>query len=217
MGKQKTVGTANYMAPEQAANPEQVDERADIYSLAVTFYKMFTKQLPTGELKAPSFLNPKIPRTIDSLVQKGMSQNPADRFASVQQFCDALVETFRPVNKPGVGDSSQSSGPMMFNPDLLSGTGQAGIPSGTSDGDSSASSLFNPFIFPSADSGYGSSAVGPTSKELRAQQRAAAEAVAEKERRRRRTMFIWVGGLAGFSLLVAVAALVVWAIQSGYL
>ena len=217
MGKQKTVGTANYMAPEQAANPEQVDERADIYSLAVTFYKMFTKQLPMGDLKAPSFLNPKIPRTIDAIIQKGMSQDPADRFATVQQFCEALVDTFQPVSKPGgVDAASQMTGPLIFNPDLVSGTGQGATSAGGGDADSSASSLFNPFIFPAADSGMGTPSVLPTAQELRDRQRAAAEAAAEEERKRRRTMFIWLGALAGVSLAVGLVAVVVWLFRSGY-
>jgi tRNA A-37 threonylcarbamoyl transferase component Bud32 len=53
-GSQQVMGTFNYMAPEQMDRPQEVDHRADIYSLGVVFYEMLTGQLPVGRFPMPS-------------------------------------------------------------------------------------------------------------------------------------------------------------------
>lgn len=121
-GKNATVGTANYMAPEQASNPAAVDERADVYALGVTFFKMFTKQLPLDRKKGASVLNPKLPRSVDPVLAKAMSEDPAARFATVKEFCDLLIPMFVTAGKGalvGAGAGSGDTGPFMFNPEFL--------------------------------------------------------------------------------------------------
>lgn len=100
--RNSAVGTMNFMAPEQAMDPGNVDIRADVYSLGVTFYKMFTKQLPVGEWKAPSMLNSSLPKSLDLILARAVQPNPADRYSSVKEFCDDLLGLF-------VGTQSRAS------------------------------------------------------------------------------------------------------------
>jgi serine/threonine protein kinase len=90
----KIVGTADYMSPEQALNPANVDIRADIYSLGCSLYYLLSGQTPFGgktllqkvmehqtESARPlSVLIPEIPRGLDSVVQRMMAKKREERF-----------------------------------------------------------------------------------------------------------------------------------------
>jgi serine/threonine-protein kinase len=150
-GKKATVGTANYMAPEQADNPARVDVRADVYSLGVTFYKMFTKKLPVGDFKPASLLNSKLPRLVDSVLARAMQRDPTARYATVKEFCDELTQLFVPAGVKSVQEGEPQ--PFLFNPTFLTGdnSGKTGP-----DDTSSAISLFVPTNWPSSGDSAGS-------------------------------------------------------------
>jgi serine/threonine protein kinase len=98
-GRQRraTVGTAFYMAPEQATNPNAVDRRADVYALGVTFYKLFTKSLPqrpVSQWPPVSELNPMLPLGMDSILKKAMDSYPDQRYPTVRAFCDEVLRAF---------------------------------------------------------------------------------------------------------------------------
>jgi eukaryotic-like serine/threonine-protein kinase len=93
------MGTPEYMAPEQVAG-KTVDERADIYSLGIILYEMFTGRVPfTGEsaiavgfkqLKEdptkPREINPQIPVEVENVILRALEKNPLSRFSSVAEL-----------------------------------------------------------------------------------------------------------------------------------
>ena len=92
-----------YMAPEQARG-EEVDRRADIFSLGVSLYESITNVRPfarendlavlnallQGDFMPPTKLRPDIPKELEAVVLKAMALRPEDRFATASEFADAL-------------------------------------------------------------------------------------------------------------------------------
>jgi predicted Ser/Thr protein kinase len=84
-GTQQVMGTMNYMAPEQREGSRDVDHRADIYSLGVTFYEMLTGELPIGRFAAPSkkaFTDARL----DDVVLRTLEKAPAERYQHASEI-----------------------------------------------------------------------------------------------------------------------------------
>lgn len=95
-----TLGTPEYISPEQARGEADVDHRTDLWSLGVVLYESLTGQLPfpTGNLHAllvailrsqpvaPSEHVPTIPPALDELILTALEKRPADRFASAAEM-----------------------------------------------------------------------------------------------------------------------------------
>jgi len=96
-GVRGVVGTATYMAPEQASDPQRVDFRSDIYSLGITAYHALTGRLPPDSPdgaprdrdRAPSQFAA-VPAALDDLVVAATAPRPSDRPASYDVLEAAL-------------------------------------------------------------------------------------------------------------------------------
>jgi serine/threonine protein kinase len=99
------LGTLRYMSPEQAlGHPAVIDQRSDVYSLGVTLYELLTlrpafpgrdrqevlRQVAFDEPRTPRKINPAIPRELETIVRKAMSQEPGSRYTTAQEFADDL-------------------------------------------------------------------------------------------------------------------------------
>lgn len=100
------VGSLDYMAPEQADDPDAVDARSDLYALGCTFYTLLTgrppfagrlmlKKLMAHATEAPESVRaarPEIPEPVARIVARLLEKRPEDRYASARELVDALDE-----------------------------------------------------------------------------------------------------------------------------
>jgi tetratricopeptide (TPR) repeat protein len=100
------VGTAAYMAPEQALG-QPIDGRTDLYALGVLLYELTTGRLPfTGDdpltiisqhvhapVVPPRVLRSEIPRALEAIILRLLAKDAAQRFASASETRMALLES----------------------------------------------------------------------------------------------------------------------------
>jgi eukaryotic-like serine/threonine-protein kinase len=107
-------GTPAYMAPEQTTG-DQVDHRADLFSLGSVLYTMATGRTPfqadnshamlkrvnEEATKAIRLVRPELPGWFESLVAKLHAKQPGGRFQSAQEVADLLAERLSAVENFG--------------------------------------------------------------------------------------------------------------------
>jgi serine/threonine-protein kinase len=112
------VGTAQYIAPEQAQGLE-VDARSDVYALGCCLYEMVTGQVPfTGPTPVaiayrhvredptpPRALNPDVPVPLERVCLKAMGKRPEDRYQTA-------VELQRDLERVRAGEPVTVAGPL---------------------------------------------------------------------------------------------------------
>ncbi|HEU5122717.1 MAG TPA: protein kinase [Verrucomicrobiae bacterium] len=103
-GAKDVMGTPHYMAPEQVETPQEVDHRADIFSLGVVFYEMLTGELPLGKFAPPS-QKVQVDVRLDEIVLRALEKEPGLRYQQASEF-KTRVET---VASGGGASSYQAS------------------------------------------------------------------------------------------------------------
>ena len=97
------MGTPEYMAPEQVSG-KKIDERADIYSLGIILYELFTGRVPfTGDsaiavgfmqLKEdpvlPTRINPGISPAVEKVISKALQKDPIYRYRTISELKQEL-------------------------------------------------------------------------------------------------------------------------------
>jgi serine/threonine-protein kinase len=97
------LGTASYLAPEQAKG-ERTTPASDLYSLAVVAFELFTGRRPfegdslaaeaaahvTGEIPSVCDVNPQAPCELDPVFERALAKDPAQRFGSAAELVAAL-------------------------------------------------------------------------------------------------------------------------------
>jgi serine/threonine-protein kinase len=138
----RMMGTPAYMPPEQVLGQE-VDGRADLYSVGVVFYRLLTGALPfTADtpigmlqrqiLEAPLPLDAHrsgLPEWCDGIVRRALAKSPAERFQTAEEFREALSRAaglltapdLKPI--PGSANDSVANAPatdtiLMSRPDV---------------------------------------------------------------------------------------------------
>jgi serine/threonine protein kinase len=99
-----SVGTPQYMSPEQATAERQLDARTDVYSLGAVLYEMLAGEPPftgaTGQAVIAKLMTERptalrvvrdtVPEGIENAVARALAKVSADRFRSAGEFAEAL-------------------------------------------------------------------------------------------------------------------------------
>ena len=119
------LGTPHYIAPEQSRDPTALDPRNDIYSYGATFYHLLTGTTPfegdyidlvaqhrNSILESPKARNPKLPQTVNHIIERCMAKKARDRFQSV----DDILNELTPDDRPALTDEIQMNKKLNISP-----------------------------------------------------------------------------------------------------
>jgi formylglycine-generating enzyme required for sulfatase activity len=108
------LGSVDYMAPEQALDPHQVDIRADIYSLGCTLYYLLTRQVlyPGGtpwqkrlrhqqaDVPDVTIPRPDAPRELAAVLRRMLAKRPEERYQTPAEVAAALAPFLSDTGTP---------------------------------------------------------------------------------------------------------------------
>ncbi len=135
------LGTADYIAPEQALNVSSVDIRADIYGLGATFYFLLAGRPPfdkgtitqklmyhqTREPDALTQLRPEIPGEMEQVVKMMLAKNPDHRYSTPAAVVEALAPWTQTLIPPPADKEMPPLCPLIRDllPYSVSGSGRS--------------------------------------------------------------------------------------------
>jgi RND family efflux transporter MFP subunit len=142
-GTGQAMGTADYMAPEQATDSRAVDIRADIYSLGCTLYKLLTGRAPFSGPEYRTALDKmnahvhrppppvrqfasQAPEGLCTTLDRMLAKNPDDRFATPAEVAESLVPWSAGADLPALLQRAREADLSPLPPAVLSrmGAGQ---------------------------------------------------------------------------------------------
>ncbi len=111
-------GKFGYMAPEQLLGKNNVNHRADIFSLGIVFYELLTNRrlfygdndletlelVRSAKIEPPSLKHPWISKTLDQIIMKALAKNPDDRYQRAGEFA-ADLRRFLEFEAPNTNQS----------------------------------------------------------------------------------------------------------------
>jgi Tol biopolymer transport system component len=100
-----SLGTPQYMSPEQATGDRVIDARTDIYSLGAVVYEMLTGEPPhtgptshaiiarvlTDTPRSIRSSRPAVPEHVEFAVERALEKLPADRWTTAKEFSEAIT------------------------------------------------------------------------------------------------------------------------------
>ncbi|MGH7627378.1 MAG: protein kinase domain-containing protein, partial [Gemmatimonadaceae bacterium] len=109
-----SLGTPQYMSPEQATGDHRLDGRTDLYSLAAVFYEMLAGEPPVTGPTAQAIIaklltehptplrvvRDTVPDGVSNAVARALAKTPADRFSTAAEFIAALEAGFNATPTP---------------------------------------------------------------------------------------------------------------------
>ena len=127
-----SLGTPQYMSPEQAAGEREIGAASDQYSLAVVAYEALTGRLPFTSASLQAMLvqlfttppaplteaRPDLPAAVNAVVLRALAKEPAGRFPSCEMFSTALRDGTS-VDSPLPASASSLPTRRRFGPVLL--------------------------------------------------------------------------------------------------
>ena len=140
-----TVGTFDYVSPEQARHSRTVDARSDVYSLGCTLYHLIAGRVPFPMASLPEKLFahqsrdpdsllglvPDVPPGLDAVVRRMMRKDPADRYPNLMELAEALAPFASVPAQPA--DGSSASEPIVATTAAVAAVAAEALGSGEPD------------------------------------------------------------------------------------